>query len=80
MRFELADGSRVDAVPEDEERLTREDITATVHYLKFPFTPRAAGGVRRRARRASWSTIPSTRAVVELTDEQRAELARDFTE
>jgi len=37
-RFELADGSRVGAVPQDEERLTREDITSTVHYLKFPFT------------------------------------------
>ena len=51
VRFELADGSRVDAVPEDEERLTREDVTATVHYLKFPFTPDAAGRVRRRVRR-----------------------------
>ena len=39
VRFDLADGSHVDAVPEDEERLTRDDVTATVHYLKFPFTP-----------------------------------------
>ena len=38
--FELGvrgSGSRVKAVPRDEERLTRDDITSTVHYLKFPF-------------------------------------------
>ena len=58
VRFELADGSRVDAVPEDEERLTRDDVTATVHYLKFPFTPaqrelvgRGSGPARRRPSR-----------------------------
>ena len=61
VRFELADGSRVEAVPEDEERLTREDITATVHYLKFPFTPDAAGGAggrSRAARRRRPSRVP----------------------
>jgi hypothetical protein len=39
--FRLADGTEVRGYePDAEERLTREDeITTTVHYLKFPFTP-----------------------------------------
>jgi hypothetical protein len=37
----LPDGSRVGGVPsdEDEARLTRPDTTASVHFLKFRFTP-----------------------------------------
>jgi hypothetical protein len=37
----LPDGSRVAGRPsdEDEERLTRDDTTAAVHYLRFSFTP-----------------------------------------
>ena len=79
VRFDLADGSHVDAVPQDEERLSRDDVTATVHYLKFPFTAAqqntfAAGPAR--------IVIDHTRyhAIAELTVEQRAELARDFAE
>jgi hypothetical protein len=36
----LADGTRVAGTvsDEDEQRLTREDITAAVHFLKFRFT------------------------------------------
>jgi hypothetical protein len=79
VRFELADGSHVDAVPEDEERLTRDDVTATVHYLKFPFTP-----AQRELLASGPAHIvidhPEYHAVAELTDEQRAELARDFRE
>ena len=79
VRFDLADGSHVDAVPEDEERLTRDDVTATVHYLKFPFTP-----AQRELLASGPARIvvdhPEYHAVAELTDEQRAELARDFTE
>jgi Protein of unknown function (DUF3501) len=39
--FELPDGSRVSGKPsdEDEERLTRDDTTAAVHYLRFAFAP-----------------------------------------
>jgi hypothetical protein len=39
--FALPDGSRVAGRPsdEDEERLTRDDTTAAVHYLRFSFTP-----------------------------------------
>ncbi|MDQ1382166.1 MAG: hypothetical protein QOJ71_2885, partial [Actinomycetota bacterium] len=37
----LPDGTRVfgAASDEDESRLTRDDITAAVHFLKFRFTP-----------------------------------------
>ncbi len=79
VHVELADGSRVDAIPEDEERLTREDVTATVHYLKFPFTRE-----RRRLFADGPTHVvvahPEYHARVELSADQRAELARDFDE
>ena len=77
VHFVLADGSRVDAVPDDEERLTRDDTTATVHYLKFSFTPE-----QRALLGGSPAQVvvdhPEYQAVAELTDDQRAELAADF--
>jgi hypothetical protein len=78
VRFELGDGrSRVNGIPQDEERLTREDITSTVHYLKFPFE------AHQRAQLAFGPAHlvvdhPEYSASVELTEEQRGELARDF--
>jgi hypothetical protein len=41
LAFELSNGSRVygRASDEDEARLTREDTTAAVHYLRFAFSP-----------------------------------------
>ncbi len=79
VRFELAEGSRVDAVPEDEERLTRDDITASVHYLKFPFT---AGQQEQLVSGPARLVVdhPEYQAAVELDDEQRGELAHDFSE
>jgi hypothetical protein len=84
VRFEVdtATGPEpVPAIPEDEERLTRDDITATVHYLKFRFTPEQqavfaapAGVVRVVVEHREY------RAAVELTADQRAELARDFAD
>jgi hypothetical protein len=71
-------GERVAASEVDEERLTREDeMTSTVHYLRFRFTPAqqaafVAGPVRLVV------DHPDYRALAELTDEQRAELASDF--
>ena len=49
--FELPDGSRVAGVPQDEERLTREETTSAVHFVRFRFSPEqvdafAAGPVR----------------------------------
>jgi hypothetical protein len=77
VRFALADGSRVDAVPEDEERLTRDDVAATVHYVKFPFAA---------AQRQVFADLPARLVVdhpdyivdVTLSAEQQAELARDL--
>jgi Protein of unknown function (DUF3501) len=73
----LHDGSSVPSTPEDEERLTREDTTTTVHYLKFRFTPEqvdafAAGPVQIVV------DHPNYDAVVELTEEQRSELVEDL--
>ena len=73
----LHDGSSVPSIPEDEERLTREETTTTVHYLKFRFAPEqadafAAGPVRIVV------DHPNYNAVVELTEEQRSELVEDL--
>jgi len=80
--FELGvrgSGSRVKAVPRDEERLTRDDITSTVHYLKFPFD------AEQRAELATGSARlvvdhPEYQVWMELDDAQRAELAGDFAD
>lgn len=62
-------------VPLDEERLTREEVTSTVHYLKFPFTPEQADALRRGPARIVVGH-PEYSVEAELSDEQRAELAR----
>jgi hypothetical protein len=73
----LHDGSSVPSTPEDEERLTREETTTTVHYLKFHFAPEqieafAAGPVRVVV------DHPNYDAVVELTEAQHSELVEDL--
>ena len=75
--FDVA-GEPVPAVEVDEERLTREDeITSTVHYLRFRFTEGQqaafAGGPVRIV-----VDHPDYQAEAELTSEQRIELASDF--
>jgi hypothetical protein len=47
--FELPDGSRVMGRPSDadEERLTRDDTTAAVHYLRFTFAPEQVAGFEK---------------------------------
>jgi hypothetical protein len=67
----------VRGVPQDEERLTRENTTAAVHFVKFTFTPEhvaafEAGPVRIVV------DHPQYREEVELTDVQRKELASDL--
>jgi len=73
----LHDGSSVPSTAEDEERLTREETTSTVHYLKFRFAPEqvdafAAGPVRIVV------DHPNYDAVVELTEAQRSELVEEL--
>lgn len=67
----------VTCVPEDEERLTREDVTSTVHYLKFPFP---AGGEKllRGGPAAIVIDHPNYQVSTVLTSEQREELADDL--
>ncbi len=70
----------IEAREQDAERLTREDITSTVHYLKFgPFTEQQQQAFR--------DGTPPIRIVIEhpeyqvdvtLTDVQREELLGDF--
>lgn len=82
VRFDLGprdDPSRVVGIPRDEERLTRDDITSTVHYLHFPFDAEqrellATGPARLVV------DHPEYEVWVELTDAQRAELAGDFAD
>lgn len=82
VRFELGDRdhpSTVRGEPRDEERLTRDDITSTVHYLRFPFA------AEQRAQLANGPARlvvdhPEYQVWIELTDAQRAELAGDFAE
>ncbi len=75
--FDIA-GTKVRGVEPDEERLTREDeITSTVHYLRFSLpsaqqTAFVTGPVRIVV------DHPAYQAETVLTDEQRAALAADF--
>ncbi len=83
VRFDLgprdATASRVIAVPRDEDRLTRDDITTTVHYLRFPFDAE-----QRELLATSPARLvvdhPEYKVWVELNDAQRAELAGDFAD
>jgi hypothetical protein len=63
--------------PRDEERLTREEVTAAVHFLRFrlPEEHRAAfaGATVRLV-----VDHPNYHADVTLNDDQRAELTRDL--
>jgi hypothetical protein len=73
----VADLEPVRGVALDEERLTREETTASVHFLKFTFTPEQArafvdGPVRIVV------DHPQYREETELTDDQRKELAGDL--
>jgi Protein of unknown function (DUF3501) len=78
LSFWLPDGSRAQCVPQDEERLTRDEITTTVHYLKFPFSDEQVASFRAQPGTRLVIDHPAYDAVVELSDEQRAELARDL--
>jgi hypothetical protein len=72
------DGGRATGREPDADRLTREDdLTTTVHYLKFSFSDTqraafAAGPVRIVI------DHPEYDATTELTEEQRSELIGDF--
>jgi len=67
----------VRGVPQDEERLTREDTTAAVHFLKFTFTPEQAERFETGPVRIVVDH-PAYREDIELSDTTRQELAADL--
>jgi Protein of unknown function (DUF3501) len=73
----LHDGSSVPSIPEDEERLTREETTTTVHYLKFQLGDEQVAAFEQGPVRIVVDHEHYD-AVVELTDEQQRELAHDL--
>jgi hypothetical protein len=73
----LPDGTEARGEPLDEERLTRDDVTAAVHYLRFRFPPGAAAAFRAGPT-AIVVDHPEYPAEVVLADEHRAELAGDL--
>jgi len=75
--FRVGDAGEAPADPLDEERLTREEATSTVHYLKFPLSPEQ---VQAFAHGPVHLVVdhPNYQADIELTDEQREELAGDL--
>ncbi len=75
--FWLPDGSVVRGEPLDEEFLTREETTTTVHYLRFSFAPQQIEALGQPGSRIVVDHQHYD-AVVELTDEQREELAGDL--
>jgi hypothetical protein len=77
--FTFADGSTARGKPsdEDEQRLTREDTTAAVHFLKFELTPSqiaafADGPVRLGSDHAAYAHD------AELAADQRSAIAADL--
>jgi hypothetical protein len=81
VRLEVGDRV-IPGAPLGEDRLTREDVTAAVHYLEFRVGPAAAPAVADALRAGPARIVvdhPAYSAAAELTAEQRAELARDLT-
>ena len=75
--FRFDDAPEVPCIPENEERLTREKITSTVHYLKFRFAPEQVKALVSGPARIVVDH-PNYAATIELSDDQRAELASDL--
>ncbi len=77
--FVLPDGDRVRSITEEQhaDQLTREHVTAAVHYVRFEFTPEqvdafAAGPVRVEIEH------PEYLEAIELLDTTREELLDDL--
>jgi hypothetical protein len=70
---------RVRGIPndEDEARLTRDDTTAAVHFLKFRFVPEQVAAFSRSPVRVVIDH-PEYPQDVELTEEQHAALLSDL--
>jgi hypothetical protein len=73
----LPDGEEVHGVADDADRLTREDVTPAVHFLKFSFTP-AQVAAFRAGPVAVRVAHPQYRAETTLDDVRHAAIAADF--
>jgi hypothetical protein len=76
IQFVIGD-SAVPGQAENVDRLTREETTTTVHYLKFAFTPEQQRAFQTGPVRLVVDH-PEYQVDVTLTDEQRDELVGDF--
>jgi hypothetical protein len=72
----LADGTTIAGEPLDEERLTREDVTAAVHFLRFRLGSAADGVAAGPVTLAV--THPEYSAETVLDADQQAELIADL--
>jgi hypothetical protein len=72
----LADGTTIAGEPLDEERLTRDDVTAAVHFLRFRLGSAAAKITQSPVKLVV--THPEYAAETVLTPEQHAELISDL--
>jgi D-mannonate dehydratase len=75
---QVADLEPVRGVAQDEERLTREDVTAAVHFMKFRFTPEHVKAFGNGPVTVI-SEHPKYQEETTLSDVQRLELAEDFS-
>jgi hypothetical protein len=77
--LDLADGTRVRAVVEEahDAQLTRDDITSTVHYLRWEFDAAQRAGFARGGVRLVLDH-PAYRAATELARATVAELLTDL--
>ena len=78
---ELPDGSRVygELSEDDAERLTRDDTTAAVHFLKFRFTPDQVASFTAGAVKVVVDH-PEYQQEATLTDVQRETLLQDLSD
>jgi hypothetical protein len=79
LELRFAGGSRARAVTEEQhaERLTREDITSTVHFIRFELTPEQVAALVAGERVVVAATHPACREETVLAPETVAELAAD---
>jgi hypothetical protein len=77
----LPDGSKVYGTPSeaDQERLTRDDTTPAVHFLRFRFTPDQVVSFRRGPVRIDVEH-PEYREEATLSSEQHAALCADLSD
>jgi Protein of unknown function (DUF3501) len=75
----LPDGSEVRGAAEDADRLTREDTTPAVHFLKFQFTPEQIDAFKRGPAHIVVDH-PAYWEDAELSETQRRELLSDLRE